>query len=92
MKYVTGYTGFSGDPALQKGNYLALKASSVSGATITAELIGGNDGPKALDSDGIALFRIADVNTQKVKIVATKNGETATAVYGLRMMKAEKEA
>lgn len=87
MKYVTGYTGFNASkPAEQEGNYLALHATAEpSDATITVELIGGTSGKGAvkLDPDGIALLRITNKNTQKVKFVATKDGTIETITYGL---------
>lgn len=80
LKYVTGYTGFSGDPALQEGNYIALKCDtgSVSGSTIVVELIGGDYGPVTLDSDGIIILRIKNTR-QKIKVTATKEGYTTFA-------------
>lgn len=89
-KYVTGYTGFSGDPALQEGNYLALHAASDAGATITAELIGGVDAPITLDADGILIARITG-QTQAVKFTATKNGVTNTVTYRLASLVFEEE-
>ena len=77
LKYVTGYTGFSGDSEEQSGNYLALYAatSGADGATITLELIGGrHPGAKPLDPDGLMVIRITDKSSQKVKIVASKEG------------------
>lgn len=85
LKYVTGYTGFSGDPAEQSGNYLVIKCDTgdVSGATITAEIIGGDHGPVALDSDGILVSRIKN-RSQKIKITATKEDYgTVEKVYDL---------
>lgn len=75
LKYVTGYTGFSGDPAEQSGNYLVIKCDTgdVSGATITAELIGGDHGPVTLDADGILISRIKN-RSQKIKLTASKEG------------------
>lgn len=82
LKYVTGYTGFSGDPALQSGHYIALQFDATEGTTVTVELIGGTDGPKPLDSDLIALCRITDVN-EKIKVVCTGTSKTMTRVYDL---------
>ena len=82
---MTGYTGFSGDPAEQQGNYLVLKfdAGDVSGATITCELIGGDHGPVTLDPDGILISRIKNTS-QKIKVTATKEGyATFTRTYDL---------
>jgi hypothetical protein len=74
--YVTGYTGFSGDVSEQSGNYLALHASStVQGATLTAQLVGGIHGPVTLDGDGIVIFRLNE-NATAVKFTASKDGYT----------------
>lgn len=67
------YTGYSGDPELQEGNYIALHASAVDGATITAQLIGGVDGPKTLDADGLVIARLT-TNAASIRFVATKDG------------------
>lgn len=84
LKYVTGYTGFSGDPAEQEGHYLALHIDTeVEGATITAEIIGGDHGPVTLDSDRTLIVRIKHKG-QKIKIVASKTDyPTITKVYTL---------
>ena len=68
---VTGYTGFSGDPAEQSGHYLALVCTAQEGDTITAELIGGLHGPVTLDDDGILIVRVTDKDAQKLKYTAT---------------------
>ena len=77
LKYVTGYTGFSGDVSEQSGNYLALHfaVAGVTGATISVELVGGTaDWPVILDSDGLIVVRITNKNTQYLKVVAGKAG------------------
>lgn len=75
LKYVTDYTGFSSDPALQQGNYLVLKFGSPAGTVTTVEIVGGTSGPVALDSDMNWVGRIANTS-QQVKVVCKKNGET----------------
>ena len=85
LKYVTGYTGFSGDAAEQKGNYLALHAASSGADSITLELIGGvsGRGEVTLDGDGLMIIRISNLN-QQVKIRAYKNGVVANSrLYSL---------
>ena len=59
LKYVTGYTGFSGDAAEQSGNYIALHASvpDVTGETIKFKH-NAKAGEVTLDSDGIIIFRV----------------------------------
>lgn len=84
LKYVTGYTGFSGDEAEQSGNYLALKCDAGEGATITVELVGGNLGhPVTLDEDKNIVLKIGDNTRQSVKVVATKDGQTVEKVFSL---------
>lgn len=82
LKYVTGYTGFSGNPAEQEGNYLALKVEGVEASdVVTVELLGGTVGhPITLDSDRNIVLKIANTETQSVKVVV--NGE-ATKTYAL---------
>lgn len=69
LKYVTGYTGFSGEPELQSGNFLALHITTNDGAPISVELIGGKYGPVTLDEDGLIILRIAN-KEQRVKITS----------------------
>ena len=69
LKYVTGYTGFSGESELQSGNYLALHITTNDGADISVELIGGMYGPVTLDEDGIIILKISN-KEQRVKIVS----------------------
>lgn len=78
LKYVTGYTGFSGDVAEQSGNYLAIKVEAVADS-ITVELVGGTLGhPVTLDSDGMIVLKIADTSTQSITVVATKGNVSET--------------
>ncbi len=85
LKYVTGYTGFSGDPAEQEGNYIALHAETdFTEDSITLELINGTVGhPVTLDSDGLMVVRITNKDTQKIKLVATKGTRTRVKIYDL---------
>ena len=84
LKYVTGYTGFSGDVAEQSGNYLAIKVTAVEGATITVELINGTVGhPVTLDEDGMIVIRISNKSTQSVQVVATKDNKSEVYNYSL---------
>lgn len=84
LKYVTEYTGFSGDESMQSGNYLAIKAEAFGGATITVELINGTVGhPVTLDADGMIVLRIADIATQSVEVIATKGNVSEKATYTL---------
>lgn len=85
LKYVTGYTGFSGTAAEQSGNYIALKCEATSGASISIEIIGGYSGPVTLDPDGLWVGKIAN-NQQSIKIVATKNGVSDTRILTLQSL------
>ena len=76
LKYVTDYTGFSGTPELQSGNYLAFKVSGIpSGATVTMQKVGPGASPAVtLDSDLNAVVRMTELKTLRFTI--TYNGET----------------
>lgn len=90
LKYVTGYTGWSGDVSEQSGNYLALhfEVEDVADAVITVQLSKGKHGAATLDSDGICIFRIEDA-AQEIIVTASKSGyETATMripIHGLTL-------
>lgn len=77
LKYVTGYTGYSGSAELQEGNYLATHAESEDGATISVELIGGHSGPIILESDGLSVGRIESTE-QVLRFTAMKAGKRTT--------------
>lgn len=85
LKFVDDYTGFSGAPAEQVGNYLALLITSDTGATITATNIGGKrDGRTVtLDADGILIMQVFNEFTQKIKFTATKDGKSTVRTFGL---------
>lgn len=87
LKYVDDYTGFSGDPTEQVGNYLVLKAESVESATITAKLTGGIHGPVTLDDDGILVARITDSVTAVTftSTVGTDSTSTTIDLTGLTL-------
>ena len=93
LKFVDDYTGFSGAPSEQVGNYLALIATSDTGATITATNIGGKrDGRTVtLDPDGILITQIFNEFTQKIKFTATKDGKTTVRTFGLTGLWLEEE-
>lgn len=90
LHYVDNYTGFSKEPTLQKGNFLAIKVTTDPKADeVSAELVGGNAGMKKLDSDGVAIFRITNKDSQSVKILAKKGEESVTKVYALNELVCE---
>lgn len=78
LKYVTGYTGFSGDPTEQEGNYLALKyyIPDLTGYSIEVEVVGGTSGPVTLDPDGLHIIRVLN-KANKIKVTASKDGYPA---------------
>lgn len=83
LHYVEGYTGYSGDPDLQEGNYLALKVGGVpADAKVKVELLGGQSGESVLDADRIFIARIADT-TQKIKVEAISGRNVLTQIYTL---------
>ena len=85
VKYVTGYTGFSGDTEEQSGYYIALHADvDADDAAITLELIGGTHGPKTLDSDGLMVCRLIDPQNQAIRLTATKSGKSVSRTWSLR--------
>lgn len=82
------YTGFSGDPELQSGNYIVFHAAvgGVDGVTITATM----DNTSTLDDDGIAVFRVRDKSSQTLTIVASKEGyESVTKTFSLSELTCE---
>ena len=83
LKYVTGYTGFSGDVEEQSGNYLALHFAADNADSIVVELVNGIHGPKPLDADGILIARVTNKSTQTIRVTATKGEETVTKTFGL---------
>lgn len=91
LKYVTDYTGFSGNPELQKGNFLALKFEATEGSTTTVEVLGGHSGPVTLDEDMNIVLRIENKYSQKIKVVTTKSGISITRIFGLGTLNVEEE-
>jgi len=89
LRYVTGYTGFSGDPAKQEGNFLALDLAATPNGTavIKAEVIGGDsEGNPVTVDDGVLVTRVAN-RQQKIKITATNGDNVIERVYGLGSLK-----
>ena len=92
LHYVTEYTGFSGDPAEQEGHFLALHATHPTADSIAVMVHGGTVGhPVTLDSDGIAVLRIADTKTQTIEFIATKSGVTSSVTLSLKKLVLEPE-
>lgn len=74
LKYVTGYTGFSGDPDLQEGNYLVIHSENSDATALAIRKIGGEE-TKTLDADGLAIVRVSEGDLG-IEIISTEDGET----------------
>lgn len=77
LKYVTGYTGWTGDPDEQEGNYLALKFTNATADEIWVGLDPTTHPERPmvkLDPDGICVFRVTDVTEQVVKVDVVTGG------------------
>ena len=79
LHYLDDYTGFSGDPELQSGNYIALHFESSVPATIQAAY---NDKTVTLTDDGILIVRVADKDLP-LTVTATYIGQIVTKTYDL---------
>lgn len=88
LRYVTGYTGWSGDPDLQSGNYLALDfAATPVDSVTTVEVIGGaSEGNPITIDDGYCVFRITD-RKQRIKVRTVSGDNVIERVYGLGSLK-----
>ena len=101
LAYIDDYTDFSGDPELQKGNYLVLRVDTDDeDDEITVELLGGSTGhPVTLDPDRNIVLRITNPRTQKVRVVVNHVNEdtsistetTTLALTGLNLESAPEE-
>ncbi len=86
LAYVTDFTGFSGDPELQKGNFLALSFDSDPAADkMTVQLMGAQVTPNEieLDADKDCVLRITNKDTQSIIFRAYKGGEVTRRTYKL---------
>lgn len=75
LHYVTGYTGFSGDPDEQEGNYLAFMVS-YDGAYTRLTVQGGIGTEVTLDSDRTHILRIVKANPVTIRAY---NGDICVA-------------
>lgn len=92
LKYVTGYTGFSGDADEQKGNFIALHFTAKTGSTISIRLLNGNQDWQTLDSDGIAILQVgngAAYYDQAIEVKAVNGTDTTIRHYSLAMLECE---
>lgn len=90
LKFVDDYTGFSGDPSLQTGNFLVLHVDvpDVEDVTYTVTLTN----TVVLDSDQIVVLRISDPLTQTMVVTASKEGyPDVVRTYSLQGLTCETE-
>jgi hypothetical protein len=96
LKYVTDYTGFSGDPALQEGNYLALKFTDID-ERATSVKVGLNPSAGSglveiiNDPDKNGVFRISDKNTQNFVVEVSDGTNTKTQIFDLATLNVQGE-
>ena len=79
LHYVEGYTGFSGDPDEQEGNYIALHAEDESASSIAVRPLGSTAEPATLDPDGLYILHI--VKATGLEFYTVKDGVTYMNVY-----------
>ena len=86
---MSDYTGFSSKVSEQSGNYIAFHCeANQPDTTITARITKTS----TLDSDGIAVFRVGDKDSQTLTVVAKKEGfEDVTKVFSLSGLTVESE-
>lgn len=85
LKYVTGYTGFSGEASEQSGNYLALDFFAAGADSVVAEKVvnGAVVTSCDLSSDMYLVLRVTDTVNTQLRIKSTKDGETQVCTYDL---------
>lgn len=76
LKYVTGYTGFSGKAKEQKGNFIAIKVTNSSADEIYAGIAPSVSGKELvkLEADGIIVIQVNDHENQEIRVEVVKNG------------------
>lgn len=76
LKYVTGYTGFSGKAKEQKGNFIALKVTNSSADEIYAGITPSQSGKELvkLDPDGMIVIQVNDHEAQEIRVEVVKDG------------------
>lgn len=60
-------------------------------ATVTVEIVGGTKGPVQLDSDMNWVGKIANKDTQSIKVTTTKGGKSVEQTYSLTGLTLESE-
>ena len=88
---MTNYTGFSSIANQQSGHYLAIRVDNVNASdTVAVELIGGTVGhPVTLDADRNIVLRIAEPNSQKVKVTVNGGNAKTYSLTGLTLEPAD---
>jgi len=86
LKWVTDYTGFSGDVTEQSGNYLALKFTS----NADRVTLSYRDRTVTLDSDMNAVIRVTD-KTEPLTVTAYDNVASTTLTLDLSGLTLEEE-
>lgn len=86
MKYVTDYTGFSGETELQSGNYVALEFAGTADR-VRVKLDPSYTGTNwvTLDPDRINIFKIHD-NAQKILVEQKVGTKITTSEYSLNFV------
>lgn len=95
LKYVTGYTGFSGDVSEQSGNYLVLhfEVEDEPTAVIKCKLTKGkNPNFVTLDSDGILIVRLERADQELVVEASLAGYKTVTKYIPIHGLVLEQEA
>lgn len=90
LKYVTGYTGFSGETAEQEGNYLALVFTTETGATTKIGWV-DSDRTATLVEGGRAVIRVTSPE-QYLKVTSTKAGKVTERIFSLAGLTLEPKA
>lgn len=89
LHYVTGYTGFSGEPSEQEGHYLALCMSDEDASSISVRPLGSTADPVTLDPDGLYILHI--VKATGLEVYSVVDGVTYMNVYRFENLVMEPE-
>ena len=60
-------------------------------ATVTVEIVGGSKGPVTLDDDLMHVAKIANKDTQSIKVTVTKDDESVVKTFSLTGLTLESE-
>lgn len=82
LKYVTGYTQFSGDETEQSGNYLAIKLQPSPTCDVYIRSRTTQEWKK-MDSDYLLILRVTNKNEQKLYVKAVYDGQENYFTYSL---------